>query len=366
MSDHVELGIYRGALEERFLGRPLSKVNDFYTNRETLPFNPIVSIDQLVADQIYKAQRLNRNSITVLDLGSGEGQLLRDILAFPEQMPATVGALNKLKAMGINDFKINLIGLTDTEGLSTAPSVEGTVYQADTKTASDFYPTQAVNYAYAITDTQSLKRFLERNYIGKLDLIIATEVMMYFKPKLFERTLRDIADALSPGGRCVISGYKHMAGKSLSASNSHDQGDSPVEIMLKKGTDERVRMAGRRGADSNNLFERLLDRWGYLSEYVERAYSQLTEENNFNNPEIWRYSLITIRKLKQFKGGNSHPTLDSLLDYDLIYLMAALNEVKIAYVKRYKEKAVDDFASSHPGFEVIRGENFLLSITKPE
>lgn len=366
MSDEIRLGMYRGTIEDRYIGRPLEVVDTLYNKLEALPLNPIASIDQLVADQINKAQRQKRTSITVLDFGSGEGQLLRDILVFPEQMPAIVAALKKIRRLGVNDFKINLIGLTDTQGLSNPPSIEGTTYQAVRDSRFDFYPTQAINYAYAITDAQSLNRFLEQNYIGQLDLVIATQVMMYLKPKLFERTLTDIADVLSSGGRCIVSGYKHFAGKRLSASNPNDQYDIPVEILLNAGIKKREKMRGRRGADSNGLYNRLLHRWDYLSQYVERAYNYLVEENNPNNSELWRYSQIIIRKLRQFRDGSSSPTLDSLLDYDLVFLIAALNEIKISYVKRYKDRAVDNFASLHPELEVIRGESYLLSITKRE
>lgn len=361
MGERVQTGVYQGA-GGKSVSRSLAEVSIMLLTVEKID-DPLATVDELIARQIRIAQAQNRNSITVLDLGSGEGNMLRDIIEFPELMPHTVVALREIR---IPDFTINLIGLTDTERLFNPPSIAGTEYTSTASTivpSGTNYPTKFVNYAYAITHGQSFEDFLRihKDTIGTLDLVLSTETMMYLAPEIFKSTLSQIANALAPGGRCVIEGYKHIGSKWLSISDLRRPRITPdsLEDLRNRGIDMVIR-----GEDDTNegmaFSSTLRELWVRMAREALDTYMQLTEQQRLISDRALTSHKLLSAQLSRYENG-IEPTLQELSSVNIVELESLLYEIDCVYVREAKERIVDEFERDHPHMRVTKG-TYLLSI----
>ncbi len=359
----IQTGAYHGSGGPN-AARTLGEISVMLLTEERLA-EPVGTVDQLLADQVRNAVFQGRNSVTLLDLGSGEGQMLRDIIGHPEQMPQTVEALKYAKAHQINDFSIKLVGLTDTSGIANRPSTSGTVFTTTAQIPQGInYPTTAVNYGYAIVNGQSLTQFLEQNHIAKLDLVLATQSMMYLKPHLFRSTLSDIAEALTPGGRCVIIGYKHFGGDSLSKSDLSAPQVIPgtLDDLQTKGIDFEIKGLGD-SEEASVLYERLFSKWLRLTNLAIDTYDQMQGEGR-SMRDTGSYEFL-LGYLSRIDHGQK-PSLYELATVYVSELKRLLNEFQRVYVREAKEAIVSELAQVNQGRRRVTVGNRMMSITNIE
>lgn len=360
----IQTGAYHGAGGPS-AARTMGEVSIKLLTEERLA-EPLGTVDQLVANQVRNAFRQKRNGITVLDLGSGEGQLLHDMIDYPEQMPQTVLALQEVKAANVADFTITIVGLTDTSGIAQRPSVNGTVYTSQSAHIPQgiHYPTAATNFGYAIVNGQSLRQFLEINNIGNVDLVLATETMMYLKPHLFQSTLTDIADALTPGGRCVITGYKHFGGDSLSISDLSKQTMIPgsLEALQEKAID--LEFSGMyESEEAEVLYEKLLDKWVRLANLAVDTYDQMQKAKRaMRDSGSYEFLLEYLDKIDH----GQRPSLHDLAQVYVVELQRLLNDFAGVYVREAKERIVTQFTHEYVGRRRVEVGNYMISITNIE
>ncbi len=360
----IQTGAYHGSGGSS-AARTMGEVNIKLLTEERLA-EPLGTVDQLVADQVRNAFKQKRNSITVLDLGSGEGQLLHDMIDYPEQMPQTVLALQEIKAANVTNFTITIIGLTDTSGIAQRPSVNGTVYASQSAHIPPGinYPTTATNFGYAIFNGQSLRQFLEINNIKNLDLVLATETMMYLKPHLFQSTLTDIADALTPGGRSVIIGYKHFGGDSLSTSDLSKQTILPGSLDALQSKAMDLEFSGMLDSEeAEAVYEKLFEKWVRLANLAVDTYDQMQKARRaMRDSGSYEFLLDYLDKIEHGKK----PSLHDLAQVYTVELQRLLNDFARVYVREAKERIMTQFTHQYGGRRRVTVGNYMISITNIE
>jgi hypothetical protein len=354
----VKTGVYNGAAGE-YAARSLAQINYLITTQEIL-FPPIPSVDFLVAAQVKIAIAQGRHSITVLDLGSGEGNLMRDIISRPEFMEQTQVALREARTAGITDFNINIIGLTDTEKLANPPSINGTVYAApEVPFASEInYPTTATNYAYAITNSQPLSQFLAEHAPQGINLIIVSESMKYLPRHIFAQTLEDIASGLALGGRCVIAGFHDAPDLDISLEEVGRPRviEGSLRDLRNKATDIWL---GRSKNEAVDVYQQLLSQWESLSRQTIDIYEQLASEGKLPERtdaylEVGDHRTVYERAIAKGVDISEVISLQDLTVYatSLIKLMSICD---LVFDRDKRMAIVSNFQGTHSNLQIVRG-----------
>lgn len=161
-----------------------------------------ITFDGLIAGAIKRARDKGRNEVVIFDFGCGNSIAAREFLADPNSEAMKL-------IMSNPKIKVKLIGLTDTTDVDHAASAT----QAELKAGEQLKSTDTeprnlsgrVDYEY-ITAANTLEKYLRRQKINKIDVIMSAEALEYLPVPNFERTLRAMIGHLQTGG-VLIGAY---------------------------------------------------------------------------------------------------------------------------------------------------------------
>ncbi len=156
----------------------------------------IPTVDQLLSEQIELAIASGKSEVAVLDIGSGDGGLLYDVVNHPKKLAKTWQLLQTHP-----ELKIKLIGLTD------AKKPEDFLAKIAIPTSTENPQLTADNYFYTVTATQTIEQFLEAAQQPEVQLILATVSLAYMGANTFSKTMDDSFAALGPSGKMLVSNY---------------------------------------------------------------------------------------------------------------------------------------------------------------
>lgn len=198
---NVSVNLFRPVLNPCFTRRGIEQVDAWnwrVWDREGKP----VRFDDFFESQLQRLKEKGERELVFFDLGSGEGNLLSDLLT---ESPF----FRKSRIFLINnpDFTIKAIGLTDAPTVGDFNKEKPLISSG---TISDIgglvnKRIDAHNYYWSLSVRQKLSDFLDNKNIDKLDLIYATESLGYFSPLLFKEVMETIVLRMKSGSKMVAS-----------------------------------------------------------------------------------------------------------------------------------------------------------------
>ncbi len=204
-------GLYLGPTEPKYFARGISSIDGLITETGE-------SVDSLMLDRLKDAVVNGRSEVTVIDIGSGDGFMMKDLKEYNLQSL-------KLKAFLVDNpgLRLNVIGLTDSQ----EPNLQDT----EKPIAIDYSKIDSLNQAinqqinvknfyYTLSRTQSLEAFLDSHGINTVDLAFAIESLRYLGPKVFEEVVSTTISRIPQGGRFVGTGFtgSHPGYRGISSS----------------------------------------------------------------------------------------------------------------------------------------------------
>ncbi len=159
----------------------------------------VFSIDRHLSYQLEAAVQNHQDTVTLLDLGCGLGEMLSNIANDPATCPNTKSILAKHPHL-----RLNLVGLTDTiaHDQDQPHQIKDLVEPGSTPSQI-----QACSITYTLTAAQRLPEFLKMFSIDAPNLIISHKALTYLGPKTFGFLLQDITLVLPPEGEFFAIGY---------------------------------------------------------------------------------------------------------------------------------------------------------------
>lgn len=153
-------------------------------------------VDNLISVQIEKLARQGIKKFHLLDVGSGNGQLLRSLVC-GQDLPLVGQMLSLFPQMEIL-----------AEGITAADSNEDHLTNEEITSENDVpgYPrdrVKAVNHLLMLTTKQRITEVITE----PVDVVMATVSLCYMGPEAFKQTVNDCIDILKPGGEMVAVGY---------------------------------------------------------------------------------------------------------------------------------------------------------------
>lgn len=159
------------------------------------------SFDDLILNQLENAKKQGRKKVTILDIGSGVGNLFRDYLSKYQ-----LGIKSRNFLAQNRDFNINMVGITDAKSVD-----ELLTEQLITATGEEEIPDnsqiKAKNIRYTLTYNQRIGDVLKSQNIEKIDLCVSTTALTYLGPNVFENILTDTIKYLHSEGQMIAFGY---------------------------------------------------------------------------------------------------------------------------------------------------------------
>lgn len=193
---NLKAGLYRGPIARNVHDRTVPACESQWAQAIG-----VTSLDTLLRAQLEIAHSQQRPLVNLLDVGSGDGGLLKGIVNNPFQLPETTAFLTSNPNM-----QVNMLGLTD------ARTSANHLKEVTEITASKDSPLVARNIGYTLTSAQHLRDFLTHMNAEKTDLILATCSLQYLGPSTFNQTLRDALNSLrGPGSTMVTAVYSNLA-----------------------------------------------------------------------------------------------------------------------------------------------------------
>ena len=199
-----ETKVYRGPMREIRLTRDIEQCEMFW------PLESNEGLDAILAKQISLASRRQEDTVTVVDIGSGMGGLINNVvddlqvnLSRTSVLPQSATALSQNP-----DIRLRMIGLTDARSEN----------EFSRRVASDTGNPQVsgTNVLYSLTKDQTFADFLKSQDISKIHLALGTWSFAYFHPFLFRDTIRTTIHSLTPQGELVVGVYNNVRADSLS------------------------------------------------------------------------------------------------------------------------------------------------------
>ena len=162
------------------------------------------TFDDLIVNQLENAKKQDRSKITILDIGSGQGNLFRDFLS-----NASLGQKTREFLSQNSDFTIEMIGVTDAKSVDEL--LEKKEITADALNSPDNSQIKALNIKYTLSYNQRIGDILKANNIDGIDLCVSTVAFTYLGPGTFENAVTDVIDNLHSGGQMVAYDYSGIA-----------------------------------------------------------------------------------------------------------------------------------------------------------
>lgn len=191
-------GLYKGPTSASFHDR------DFRRIESILP-EVTDSLDTMITRSLEAAQQAGRSHATMVDIGSGDGGLIRNLLSDPQ---AGFQAREFLRTHP--DFTMRLIGLTDAseakDHLRENPLNADTT-QLDEENAAINTRIDAHNYFYSLTRTQTLNDFFQTQDIDTVDFAVAIESLRYMSPVVFEEVMQATLARMPSGAQFLATSF---------------------------------------------------------------------------------------------------------------------------------------------------------------
>jgi hypothetical protein len=162
------------------------------------------SFDDLIFNQLENAKKQGRKKVTVLDIGSGKGNLFADYLSKPQ-----LGKKSREFLTNNTDFNIDMVGITDAktpEELLTEQKIT-----SETENIIDNSQIKARNIRYTLSYNQRIEDVLEKFKIEGVDLCTSTLALTYLGPSTFSNTIEDVIKNLNSGGQMIAYDYSGIA-----------------------------------------------------------------------------------------------------------------------------------------------------------
>jgi hypothetical protein len=173
------------------------KACEYLWNKE---IKNIGSFDDLIIHQLENAKRQDRTKITVLDIGSGLGNLFREFLS-----DVSVGRKTRNFLADNKNFTVDLIGVTDAKTIEELLTEEEIT--AKNNQTVDNNQIHARNIKYTLSYNQRITDVLKSRNIKGIDLCVSTVALTYLGPGTFENTMRDVINNLNSDGQMVAYEY---------------------------------------------------------------------------------------------------------------------------------------------------------------
>jgi hypothetical protein len=127
----------------------------------------IGSFDDLIFNQLENAQKHDRKKVTILDIGSGQGNLFKDFLAKPQ-----FGSKSREFLLQNKDFNIDMIGITDAKSIDELLTEQEITAQGES--VPDNVQIKAKNIKYTLSFQQRVADVLKSQKIEGIDLCVST------------------------------------------------------------------------------------------------------------------------------------------------------------------------------------------------
>lgn len=200
-----ETSVYRGFTDPYRFSRELSECEGYWNEFELKPG----TFDQLLTQQLHLAIEQGRTTVNVLDLGSGSGALIKNVVNDRSDEEKQRIASSRRILGGNPNLRVRIVGLTDArsgdEFLKREPILPAS-YSLPIPTNDQI---SAENIYYSITRTQTLENFLSAVNLEQVDLLVSTAFFIYLEDiDVYKRTLLDAVQSLrSGGGKLLVSDY---------------------------------------------------------------------------------------------------------------------------------------------------------------
>lgn len=220
------------------------------------------SFDDLIFNQLENAKKQGRKKVTILDIGSGQGNLFRDFLSQDK-----LGSKSREFLSQNRDFNIEMVGITDAKTVDELLTEEEITAKGE-NTLPNNSQIKAKNIKYTLSFNQRIKDVLESQKIEGIDLCVSTVALTYLGPSVFENTLTDVVNNLHQGGQMVAYDYSGIAPGIIQPDpmflslDVRDVKDIRTSASLKAVLNEHSMRFARRGVnlqDEENALEKAED-----------------------------------------------------------------------------------------------------------
>jgi hypothetical protein len=193
----VVTSAYRGTTESSAHGRSIASCEYSWQTALTKP----IRLDDLIINQLTLARAQARKTVSLLDIGSGDAEIFREILTNRTSIPHTKAFLSTHP-----DMEVYMLGLTDAKASGDFGKPDPSFnYSPEDRQLS------GANILYTLTANQRLSSFLQSQDVPKVDLILATCSLQYLGFLTFRQTIVDSISALrTPGSIMVASAYSYL------------------------------------------------------------------------------------------------------------------------------------------------------------
>jgi hypothetical protein len=330
---HAIVGAYVGPQDEGTFSRTVDRCEHFW-NEEF----PVGTFDSMIHRQLEHAKFEQRNTVVVLDIGSGSANLFRDFVTRRVSESKTHQFLKQNPSISIQ-----FIGITDAR---TPANFFQTEYSNQ-----NIPQIQIKNVAYTLSYQQTMNAFLQRFSIEHVDLCVSTFALTYVGQNVFKQVLH-VLSHLSKAGEVMISNYsdlKYFPGvvNGALAIKKYDATKASLKITLSK--------KGLR-----------------LSIITEDAYPD--EECSLNRAEelFVRVGVLSLNDLHEIRNTFQEQKHDIGYKEALHKRMLALYDFertlisrKAEHIHNQKQEIINTIADEYRGVFSVRHGTHTLSIRLP-
>ncbi len=227
MSNTVETGGYQGPSDAIYTARSMATCEAMWNENEVKPG----TFDDLLSAQLMQASTEGRTEVVVLDLGSGEAALIKNVIN-DTGLEGSKTFKSRQVLSANPQLQVRLVGLTDAKKpedfLTSEAITPNSSYTIPHPTSRQI---TAENYRYTITTNQTLGKFLDAAKAPQLDLIVSTSFFFHLEGVVYDNTLLDSARALrSGGGKMLVRGYHSPTRKQTNALAEQVKNTDPNDI----------------------------------------------------------------------------------------------------------------------------------------
>ncbi len=317
--------IYTGPTEPRSFNRSIAASEERWKKEDMR----IPSFDGLIVARLEQAKTEGRETLQVVDIGSGEAGIFHDFFDNPNACVETKAFLRENPTM-----KIHMFGLTDArdeQEFNTSIPIEardpGNPLCSQVKAENSFY---------TLTSSQTLANFLRLNNISNVDIFLATVSLTYMGPATFKQVLSDAIEHLRPGGRLIASSYA----------------DLPPGYHLDDSTFIELNVPDAYKADSS-LGKTIVEAGAGI--FNSSRDPKIEEENIYRAIELFKKlgvlteeEIVETRDQIDTQTDLSKPEQLARLARDtLIVGKQRLKERKLTQIRKLKEDIIDGLKSSY-------------------
>lgn len=203
---NIPTNLYKGPEGGKYTCRGIDLINRTYyffckESEEMQDF-----FDSVLRKQLDRVKISGDNKLVLLDIGSGEGVMLAELLDNPDLLKQSRQFLRENP-----DFKIIAVGFTDSTDESNQGKEKPIIRsKSDSLSEEDLSVNQQIeikNYFWSLSGRQNLSMFCDHIGLNKVDLVYATEVFQYLSPNVFNEVIDTVSKKLNSGGQLFCSRF---------------------------------------------------------------------------------------------------------------------------------------------------------------